>query len=133
MMFSYFMMYVKDIDEHIRFYTDIMGLECERHDEPDGGIDGGPIEVAFLYEKGKRPMIDIPMIELVANSPDAPPIHCGYQVGLTVDSVERVDKLMQENGYPRINGPMYREDGRVTIMEYVGPEGLRVGIIDEKW
>ena len=78
-------------------------------------------------------MFDVPMIELVANSPDDSPVHSGYQIGLTVDSVERVDKLMKEHGYPLINGPFYREDGRITIMEYVGPEGTRVAIMDEKW
>ena len=132
MKFSYFMLYVKDIDEHIRFYRDIMGLEEERYYEEDGGKDGGKIRCAFMVQKGKRPMVDQPMIELVANSPDDFAVHAGYQIGLTVDSIERVDRLMKENGYPLINGPLYREDGTITIMEYVGPEGTRVAVINEK-
>ncbi len=133
MKFSYFMLYVKDIDEHIRFYRDILGLEEQTYYEEEGGKDGGMIKVAFMIQKGKIPMVDQPMIELVANSPDDAPVHAGYQIGVTVDSCERVAKLLKEAGYPLINGPFYREDGRITIMEYVGPEGTRVAIMDEKY
>lgn len=132
MMFSYFMLYVKDIQEHIEFYRDIMGLEMETYYEEEGGMNDGMIQVAFMVDKGKRPMFDVPMIELVANSPDDAPVHCGYQVGIQVDSSERVDKLMKEHGYPLINGPLYREDGRITLMEYVGPEGTRVATMEVK-
>ncbi|BFL46445.1 VOC family protein [Lactonifactor longoviformis] len=132
MMFSYFMLYVKDIDEHIEFYRDIMGLEMETYYEEEGGMNDGMIKVAFMVDKGKRPMIDVPMIELVANSPDDAPVHCGYQIGIQVDSSQRVDKLMKEHGYPLINGPLYREDGRITLMEYVGPEGTRVATMEVK-
>lgn len=132
MKFSYFMLYVKDIDEHIRFYRDILGLEEHTYYEEEGGRDGGMIKVAFMIQKGKIPMVDQPMIELVANSPDDSPVHSGYQIGITVDSCERVAALLKEAGYPLINGPFHREDGRITIMEYVGPEGTRVAIMDEK-
>ena len=36
MKFSYFMLYVKDIDEHIKFYRDILGLEEQTYYEEDG-------------------------------------------------------------------------------------------------
>lgn len=133
MKFSYFMLYVKDIEEHIRFYRDIMGLEMQTYYEEEGGMNGGMIKVAFMIQKGKIPMVDQPMIELVANSPDDAPVHCGYQVGITVDSVDRVHKLLTEAGYPMICGPLFREEGRVTMREYVGPEGCRVAILEEKW
>ncbi len=130
MKFSYFMLYVKDIDEHIKFYRDILGLEEQTYYEEDGGMNGGKIKVAFMVQPGKIPMVDQPMIELVANSPDDAPNHCGYQIGVTVDSCERVAKLLKEAGYPLVNGPFTREDGKITIMEYVGPEGTRVAIMD---
>lgn len=131
MMFSYFMLYVKDIDEHIHFYKDILGLEEETYYEEEGGKDGGVIKVAFMVDPGKKPMIDVPMIELVANSPDEAPVHSGYQIGITVDSVDRVGALLKENGYPLINGPIYEEDKKIKIMEYVGPEGTRVAIMED--
>ena len=51
MMFSYFMLYVKDIEEHIKFYEEIMGLEKERYYEEEGGRDGGMIKVDFMVDR----------------------------------------------------------------------------------
>jgi lactoylglutathione lyase len=124
MKFSYFMVYVKDIEKNIAFYRDIIGLEVERRYTEDGNI-----QVAFMVEKGQRPMIDQPMIELVSGLPGESTIQSGHQIGIAVDSLTEMTELMRKNGYEQVNGPFSPEDG-YTISEFMGPEGIRIGLME---
>lgn len=126
MKLSYVVLYVKDIEKSVRFYRDIIGLEIERrYTEEDG------VETAFMVERGMRPMVDQPMIELVCGMPNMPTSQSGELFGFTVDSLDRVTKMLNEAGYPLLKGP-YSPDSNCTIYEYRGPDGERIGVMELK-
>lgn len=126
MKFSYVVLYVSNMEKSVRFYRDIIGLECERrYTEEDG------VETAFMVEKGMRPMVDQPMLELVCGMPNMPTAQSGELFGFTVKDLDRVSKLMEEGGYPLLKGP-YSPDPLCTICEYRGPDGERIGVMDMK-
>ncbi len=130
MMFSYVVLYVSDMEKSVQFYRDIIGLECERrYTEEDG------VETAFMVQPGMRPMVDQPMIELVSGMPNMPTAQSGELFGFTIDSMERVSKLLKEGGYPLVKGP-YSPDSNCIICEYRGPDGERIGVMEmdeEAW
>ena len=124
MKLSYVVLYVKDMERSVKFYRDIIGLECERRYVEDDGV-----ETAFMVEKGMRPMIDQPMIELVSGMPNMPTAQSGELFGFTVDSLSRVTAMLDQGKYPRLKGP-YSPDPACTIYEYRGPDGERVGVME---
>jgi lactoylglutathione lyase len=124
MKFSYFMVYVNDIEKNIAFYRDIIGLEVERRYTEEGNI-----QVAFMVEKGQRPMIDQPMIELVSGLPGESTIQSGHQIGFTVESLAEMIELMRKNGYEQLNGPFSPDEG-FKIAEFIGPEDVRIGLLE---
>lgn len=124
MMLSYVVLYVSNMEKSVHFYRDIIGLECERrYTEEDG------VETAFMVQPGMRPMVDQPMIELVCGMPNMPTAQSGELFGFTVDSLERVTGLLNEEGYPLVKGP-YSPDPTCTIYEYRGPDGERIGVME---
>jgi catechol 2,3-dioxygenase-like lactoylglutathione lyase family enzyme len=123
MMFSYVVLYVSNMEKSVHFYRDIIGLECERRYVEDG------VETAFMVQPGMRPMVDQPMIELVCGMPNMPTTQSGELLGFTVDSLERVTTLLNEEHYPLVKGP-YSPDVTCTIYEYRGPDGERIGVME---
>ncbi|MDR2347198.1 MAG: VOC family protein, partial [Bifidobacteriaceae bacterium] len=69
MSFTYLVVNVKDMARSLSLYRDILGLEVAYFDlEADG------TEVAFVVPKGKRPMSEATMLELVT-VPEDQPLH----------------------------------------------------------
>ena len=126
MKLSYVVLYVSDMERSVRFYRDIIGLEVERrYTEEDG------VETAFMVQHGMRPMIDQPMIELVCGMPNMPTAQSGELFGFTVQNLEKVKKMLDEGGFEHLKGP-YSPDPSVTILEYRGPDGERIGVMEMK-
>lgn len=130
MMFSYVVLYVRDMEQSVHFYGDIIGLECERRYTDDDGV-----ETAFMVQPGMRPMVDQPMIKLVCGMPNIPTTQSGQLFGFTVDALDDVVVQLNAGGYPLVKGP-YSPDPTCTIYEYRGPDGERVGVMsmdEEAW
>lgn len=123
MNFSYVVLYVKDIRESMGFYQDVIGMERERFFEEDG------VKKAFMVQPGKVPMVEEPMIELVEGMANMPTAQAGELIGFTVDDLEKTVALLNEKGYPLLKGPYSPAPG-VTIYEYRGPDGERVGVMN---
>lgn len=130
MFLSYVVLYCKDIEKSVHFYRDIIGMECERRYKEDDGV-----ETAFMVQPGMIPMVDQPMIELVSGMPNMPTAQRGELFGFTVDDLDKVVGMLNDEGYPCVKGP-YSPDVNCTIYEYRGPDGERIGVMnmdEEAW
>ncbi len=123
MKFSYVVLYVSNMERSVSFYRDIIGLECERRYVEDDGV-----ETAFMVTPGKKPMAEQPMVELVCGMPNMPTAQSGELFGFTVDDLDKTVKMLNDGGYKHLKGP-YSPDSAVTIYEYRGPDGERVGVM----
>lgn len=126
MKFSYVVLYVKEMERSVKFYRDIIGMECERR-----YIDEDGVETAFMVTPGFKPMAEQPMIELVCGMPNMPTVQSGELYGFTVEDVETVKKKLEQDGYPFLKGP-HRPGPGITIYEFRGPDGERIGIMEDK-
>ena len=124
MKFSYVVLYCSDMDRSVRFYRDIIGMECERRYKEEDGV-----ETAFMVTPGAKPMTEQPMIELVCGMPNMPTAQSGELFGFTVDDLDRSVQMLKDEGYPLLKGPYSPEEG-CTIYEFRGPDGERVGIMN---
>lgn len=125
MKLSYFMIHVRDLDESIHFYRDLLGMELERT-----YTENECIEVAFLVEKGQRAMIDQPIIELVCGFPNSDTTQSGYEIGFSVDSVSEISTKLMAAGYRPVNESVVLEDNMKTV-KFNGPEGIKIELVQQ--
>lgn len=113
---------VKDLEESIEFYRDIVGLEIQRR------FEAGPeTEIAFLAAADGQTAV-----ELIDDRNQAE-IDLGSDIslGFEVDSVEATIKFMQEKNITIQNGPI-SPNPNIEFFFVLDPNGLRIQFVENK-
>lgn len=123
MKFSYLVVFVKDLDASLALYRDLLGFEVShQYSEQDG------TRVAFVVEKGKTPMKQASMLELVTTPGGADPQPHGYVIGLEVESLADTAELLERHGY--ILSEPYSPAPGYTNRDFKGPDGEDIGLME---
>ena len=104
---------VADMDESLRFYTDVMGFEVDSRHAPFPGV-----EIFLLKGKGDA------MVELIKNQEDAPGL---YSVGMEVEDMAATVERLRSKGAKITKGPVPISVGMLAFLE--DPNGVRIALI----
>jgi lactoylglutathione lyase len=109
---------VRDMEESIRFYTEIVGLSAVRRFKP-----APPVEIAFLDdEKGSE-------IELIQyRDKDVPGDKEGISIGFAVDSLEKALELVESKGIAVSEGPVTTPTAKFFFVK--DPNGVTVQFVE---
>ncbi len=110
---KYITMIVEDMDESIKFYTEVMGFEI------DSQYDLGPAGTITLL-KGEGDA----MIELIKNPVDETGL---FSVGMDVDDMDGTVKELKSKGAKITMEPMPITVGILAFLE--DPNGVRIALI----
>lgn len=113
---------VKDLEESIDFYENIVGLEVQRR------FEAGPDrEIAFLAAvKGDTE------IELI-NDQDKEEVNIGSDIslGFAVDSVEEKLKFLKEKAIEIHSGPI-SPNPQIEFFYVLDPDGVKIQFVENK-
>jgi lactoylglutathione lyase len=111
-------MMVNDIEECIKFYSEIIGLPLCRRTQPTPGV-----EIAFMGDDGNM------QLELIHNEV-LKEINIGQDLSLAfeVESVNEKMEEFQKMGIPIYGGP-YRPSPYVKFFYILDPNGLKVQLV----
>ncbi|MGB9937774.1 MAG: VOC family protein [Methanobacterium sp.] len=113
MKIKYTTMIVNDMDESIKFYTDVMGFEI------DSQYDLGPAgKITLLKGEGET------MIEIIKNPVDKPGL---YSIGMDVEDLETTVKELKAKGAKITMEPTQITVGTLAFLE--DPNGVRIALI----
>ena len=113
MKIKYTTMIVKDMDESIKFYRDVMGFEI------DSQYDLGPAgAITLLKGEGET------MIEIIKNPVDEPGL---FSVGMDVEDVNATVKELKSKGAKITMEPTPITVGTLAFLE--DPNGVRIALI----
>lgn len=114
MKIKYTTLIVKDIDESIKFYTEVMGFEI------DSQYDLGPAgNITLLKGEGET------MIEIIKNPVDKPGL---YSIGMDVEDLDGTVKDLKSKGAKITMEPMKITVGNLAFIE--DPNGVRIALIE---
>ncbi len=113
---KYATLIVKDMDESIRFYTDVMGFEIDSQYNPQP-------ETKITLMKGKGEA----MIELIKNSAYEIGL---YSVGLDVKDLDATLNELTAKGAKVTLGPIPTLVGSLAFIE--DPNGVKLALIEHK-
>jgi catechol 2,3-dioxygenase-like lactoylglutathione lyase family enzyme len=122
--FTYLVVNVKDMERSLRLYRDLLGFEVGYFDtEADG------TEVAFVVPKGKRPMSEATMLELVTVPKDQPLKPEGFVIGIEVDSMAQTTERLRQAGFAL--GEPYNPPGEGYLnVDFNGPDGEAISLME---
>ncbi len=113
MKFCWTTLLVKNLEESLKFYTEVIGLEIASRFSPVPGT-----EIAFLG-KGET------QIELVCNAESANAVvGDAVSYGFDVPSLDDALKMVREKGIPLLSGPT--EHPTVKYFFIQDPNGLKI-------
>ncbi len=108
---------VKDMEESLDFYTDIVGLDIERR------FEAGPDkEIVFLGSGETK-------IELMSGNSTVENISTDISLGFTVDSVKRKMEFLQGRGIEVIEGP-FKPNPSIEFFYISDPNGLKIQFVE---
>lgn len=111
---QYSTMIVKNLEESINFYRDVLGFKEGYHvDSPDGGTI-----TIMKSENGAS-------IELIENTNFEVGL---YSVGTDVDNLDETIKYLKEKGYETTGPVIPTTVGRMTFV--MDPNGVRICLIE---
>jgi lactoylglutathione lyase len=112
---------VKDLEESIEFYQEIVGLKLQRK------FEAGPErEIAFLTTDGQT------AVELIDDqSQDSVDLGLDISLGFEVDSVEEKIKSLREKNISIHSGPI-SPNPNIEFFFILDPNGLRIQFVDNK-
>lgn len=124
MSFTYLVVNVKDMERSLSLYRDLLGFEVGYFDvEADG------TQVAFVVPKGKRPMSEATMLELVTVPKDQPLKPEGFVIGIEVDSMADTTERLRQHGYAL--GEPYTPPGEGYLnVDFKGPDGEAISLME---
>ncbi len=117
---GYATIYVSDMDNAVRFYTQTLGLRLKwRHENDIAMVDAGPGLTVALHP-------------LTAAAPAPPGTRGSVQLGLIVDEpIERVVRQLQERG-ATINGDIVTFDAGKCVM-IADPDGNDICVWEQNF
>ena len=109
---------VKDMQESLRFYQDILGLNINRRMSP-----GPKTEIVFLGSGGTE-------VELIRNA-DKTEFSYGrdISIGFTVESVENTIAVLKIKGIEKIAGP-FQPSPMIKFIYVDDPNGVKVQLVE---
>jgi lactoylglutathione lyase len=109
---------VKDMDESLRFYQDVIGLDLERKTRPSPSM-----ELAFLGSGETK-------VELIYNS-KASAISIGNDIslGFEVESLERTIESLKNKNIPVHSGP-FQPNPSIKFLYVLDPNGLKIQFVE---
>lgn len=113
---KYITMIVKDMDESIKFYTEVMGFEI------DSRYDLGPAGAITLL-KGEGDT----MIEIIKNPQDEPGL---FSIGMDVEDLDGTIKDLKAKGAKVTMEPIPITVGLLAFIE--DPNGARIALIQHQ-
>lgn len=118
MKFSWATLYVKDMEESLNFYQEIVGLKIVNR------FNAGPgMEIAFLGNGGTQ-------VELIYSQADQD-INMGSSIslGFEVDSLDEMITFIKEKGLEVHSGP-FQPNPSTRFFFVVDPNGLKIQFIE---
>ncbi|AWI04577.1 VOC family protein [Clostridium drakei] len=118
MKFCWSTLTVKDLEESLKFYEDIVGLKVQQR------FKGGPgMEIAFLGEGETK-------IELIYNS-NVKEVNYGADIslGFEVNSVDQIMELVKSKGIAVHSGP-FQPNPHVKFFFVLDPNGLKIQFVE---
>ena len=109
---------VKNLEESLKFYQDIVGLNVSRR------FNAGPgVEIAFLGDGETK-------LELICNSA-IKEINVGHDISLAfaVDSVDEMMTLVKEKNIDVYGGP-FQPNPHVKFFYILDPNGLKIQLVE---
>ena len=109
---------VKNLEESLKFYNEILGLNVNRR------FNAGPgVEIAFLGDGETK-------IELVCNE-ELKGISFGQNIslGFEVKSLDEMITLLKEKGIDIISGP-FSPNPHIKFIYILDPNGLKIQILE---
>lgn len=104
---------VKDMDESIKFYTDVMGFEIDSEHNPHPGA-----KIILLKGEGET------MIELIQNTENEPGLFC---IGMEVDDMDTTLEELKSKGANVTMEPIPITVGLLAFIE--DPNGAKIALI----
>jgi lactoylglutathione lyase len=120
MKFCWSTLTVKNMDESLRFYEEIVGLKVQQR------FPAGPgTEIAFLGDGETK-------IELIWNA-EKKDVHIGEDIswGFEVDSAEECIALIREKGIPIHSGP-FQPNPHTKFFFVQDPNGMKIQFVEHK-
>ncbi|MBU3109961.1 VOC family protein [Clostridium lacusfryxellense] len=118
MKFCWSTLIVKNLDESLKFYTDIVGLSVGRR------FNAGPgTEIAFLGDGETK-------IELICNG-DSKEVSYGQDIslGFEVKSVDEMITFVKEKGLDIYSGP-FQPNPHTKFFYVLDPNGLKIQFVE---
>lgn len=113
MKIKYTTIIVNDMNESIKFYTEVMGFEIDSH------YDLGPSgEITLLKGEGET------MVEIIKNPVDKPGL---FSIGIDVDDINATVKELKSKGAKITMEPTTITVGTLAFLE--DPNGVRIALI----
>ena len=118
MKFCWVTINVKNMEESLRFYQEIVGLTIDRR------FQGGPgVEITFLRNGATK-------VELICNK-EIKEISIGQNIslGFEVDSVDEIMAFVEERGSAIHSGP-FQPNPNVKFFYVLDPNGLKIQFVE---
>jgi lactoylglutathione lyase len=118
MKFCWSTLIVKDLEESLKFYKEVVGLKENRR------FAAGPgMEIVFLGEGETQ-------LELMTN-PQKKEVNMGTDIslGFEVESVERKMEELKEKGIEILSGP-FQPNPHVKFFYILDPNGLKIQLVE---
>ena len=118
MKFSWVTIHVKNMDESLKFYNEVLGLPITRTIEmPDGG------KIVFLGEgETSVELIDLPEEKVE-------PFNGSLSIGFSVPSLKTFESLLKDNGIEVHSGP-FQPNPQLKFIYILDPNGVKVQLIE---
>ncbi|MBU3875033.1 VOC family protein [Faecalicatena sp. AGMB00832] len=120
MKFIFATIHVKNLEDSIRFYEEVIGLKLVRR------FPGGPkTEIAFLADGPAE-------LELICNKDEELSQYGEYpSLGFEVDDLDQAMEVMKAQGVEIVSGPI-QPNPKTRFFFIQDPDGLHLEIIEQK-
>ena len=120
MKFCWTTIMVKDMDESLKFYQDIVGLPIDRRFKA-----GSEVEIVFLGDGETK-------VELIDNK-EVKDVTIGQDIslGFETDSLDEMMDLVKEKGLEIHSGP-FQPNPYTSFFYVLDPNGLKIQFVEQK-
>ena len=120
MKFCWTTLTVKNMEESLKFYQEVVGLAIDRR------INAGPgVEIAFLGAGETK-------VELICNK-EITAVEMGKSIslGFEVESVDEMQEFVKEKGIEVHSGP-FEPNSHTRFFFVIDPNGLKIQFVESK-